>query len=120
MKAAWLCAVGLLVANGLGAVRADDSVLPLCPPPDLATLPENPGAEPARRLATLATWEEKGAAAQDMLRLGALYRLGRAHPAALVDAVASLVAASRGACHSRVLLLHFFLLGFWVLSLVMP
>lgn len=86
MKAAWLCAVGLLVVNGLVPVRADDSVLPLCPPPDLATLPENPGAEPARRLATLATWEEKGPAAQEMLRLGALYRLGRAHPAALVDA----------------------------------
>lgn len=85
MKAAWLCAAGLVLANGLAVARADDSALPLCPPPDLATLPENPGADPARRLAMVAAWEEKGPAALEKLRLGALYRLGRAHPAALVD-----------------------------------
>lgn len=86
MKAALVCAAGLVLAGSLSAARADDSGLPLCAPPDIATLPENPAAEPASRLATLALWEEKGPAAQEMLRLGALYRLGRAHPAALVDA----------------------------------
>ncbi|PRH83780.1 energy transducer TonB [Arenimonas caeni] len=76
----------LLFALGLAAdVRADDA-LPLCAGPDPSGLPEDPGADPARRLETLARWQQEDPSASQKLRMGALYRLGRSHPAALVDA----------------------------------
>lgn len=65
--------------------RADDA-LPLCAEPDASGLPEDPDADPARRLETLARWEQEGPTTTQKLRMGALYRLGRKHPAALLDA----------------------------------
>ncbi|WP_295364209.1 hypothetical protein, partial [Arenimonas sp.] len=56
--------------------RADDA-LPLCAEPDASGLPEDPDADPARRLETLARWEQEGPTTTQKLRMGALYRLGR-------------------------------------------
>lgn len=85
MKAVLLAAVLTLVASTNGA-RADDAALSLCTHPDLAEVPENPDGDASRRLATLASWEREGSTAYQKFRLGALYRLGRMHPAGLVDA----------------------------------
>lgn len=85
MKALVVAAVLTLVAPSTGA-RADDAAPPLCSYPDPAEVPENPEGDPARRLAALASWEREGPTAHQKFRLGALYRLGRLHPAGLVDA----------------------------------
>ena len=66
--------------------NAQDPAMPLCPPGDFATMPENPDGDRAGRLATLAQWERQGMAPMERLRVGALHRLGPYHPAGLVEA----------------------------------
>ena len=86
MKAlAW--ALALALAAGISPASADDAGLPLCVAKDIDAHPANPDGDEAARRATLARWEEEGAqaAAYEKFQLGAFYRLGRSHPAALVE-----------------------------------
>ncbi|WP_374603915.1 hypothetical protein [Arenimonas sp.] len=86
MRAAFAWSLAFALAAGLSVARAEEPALPLCASPDLASLPENPDGDPALRLATLARWQAEGATPNQTFRAGALYRMGKAHPAALVEA----------------------------------
>lgn len=82
---AWGAAVAL--AASLSPALAEDAQLPLCAPEDPATLPVNPDGDEALRRAKVASWEAQGAQADSFvkLQLGAFYRLGRSHPAGLLE-----------------------------------
>lgn len=70
-------------------VRAEDTGLPQCPPRDIEASLFNPDGDPAKRQALLegleTTVRKRGNHSDARHQLGSLYRLGREHPAALVD-----------------------------------
>lgn len=85
---AWLY-VGSCFALAAGAAMADVPAdpRPACAPYSAASDPFEPTGDTDRRLAELATREGLADSLSEtqVYGLGALYRLGRAHPAALVD-----------------------------------
>ncbi|GGA69566.1 hypothetical protein GCM10011521_04720 [Arenimonas soli] len=99
MKRLFACTVALALAACLSPARADDAALPFCAPEDLTAQPINPDGDRALRLATAAGWEAEGAQANsfEKLQLGSFYRLGRSHPAALLE---------RDTAKARALLAH--------------
>lgn len=68
---------------------AEDKKYPLCPPHDLDANLMNPDGDPVKRAASLeslvATSSLKGNYGHYRHELGSLYRLGRKHPAGMVD-----------------------------------
>lgn len=82
---AWSLATAL--SAWLSPALADADPLPLCAPEDPATFPINPDGDLALRKAKVADWEAQGAQADSFvkLQLGAFYRLGKLHPAGLLE-----------------------------------
>lgn len=85
-----LGSVGLALLFALSMpVWAEDAELPQCPPHDIGRSLFNPDGDPAKRQAALETLEsyarKRGNHSAIRHELGSLYRLGREHPAALVD-----------------------------------
>jgi hypothetical protein len=85
-----LGSVGLALLFALSMpVQAKDAELPQCRPHDISESLFNPDGDPAKRQAALETWEsyarKRGNYSGVRHELGSLYRLGREHPAALVD-----------------------------------
>lgn len=70
-------------------VLAEVKELPLCPPPDLDADVLNPNGDPGKRMAALeslvAVSGKRGNYSGYRYELGSLYRLGRKHPAGIVD-----------------------------------
>lgn len=69
--------------------RAEVGELPLCPLPDLDANVLNPNGDPTKRMAALesliAVSGKRGNYSGYRYKLGSLYRLGRKHPAGIVD-----------------------------------
>ena len=86
MKRRLALALALAALPPMLFANEEAPAMPLCPPADFATMPENPDGDRAGRLATLARWERKGMAPMERLRVGALHRLGPYHPARLLEA----------------------------------
>jgi hypothetical protein len=87
----WRCVgVGLaLLFVSAMPVRAEEEKFPLCPPPDTDALLMNPAGDPVKRQASLeeliAISAKSGNHSFRRHELGSLYRLGRNHPAKMVD-----------------------------------
>lgn len=81
----WAGVLALVVVAGPALAEVPD--LPFCRQDAMPADPMNPQGEASLRLATIARWEAAGprASSQDLLQLGALYRLGRSHPAGLLS-----------------------------------
>lgn len=79
--------LALAMAAGPALAETSDGARPACPTYSSVSDPFDPSGDLALRQATLAKMESEAASlsAFQLHGLGALYRLGRAHPAALVD-----------------------------------
>lgn len=87
MRGLWLVVLVLGLAAGVSRAEEGGAALPACEPYSPASDVFNPEGDLAQRLASLAKMEAAPESFEPhwLLGLGALYRLGRDHPASLVD-----------------------------------